>query len=64
MDKVSPCELRVSIKLSDEMSRGGMGWIPIPYGSDEERANLIKQSINRLEELAIVTEEEERDDGE
>ena len=59
MNQVPPTELRVSIKLSEEMSHAGMGWIPVPYGSDEERSELIQMSVKRLEELAIITEEEE-----
>ena len=59
MDKVSPTELRVSAQLADEMVAAGIGYIPVPYASDEERCKLLHQAVNRLEELAIETEAEE-----
>ena len=59
MNKVSPIELRVSEQLANEMMSAGMGWIPIPYASEEERDKLLHQAVNRLGELAIETEMEE-----
>ena len=59
MNKVSPVELRISNDIAEEMTLGGMGWIPIPYDSDEDRKQLLQKALSRLEECAIKAEEEE-----
>ena len=60
MNKVSPAERRVSLQLGAEIAAIGIGYIPVPYEDNDERAKLLNQSIDRLEELAVQAEEEER----
>lgn len=59
MNRVCPLEQRVSHALVQSISEIGIGYIPVPYGSEEERAVLLKQSIAKLEELAVIAEKEE-----
>ena len=59
MERQSPVEARKILNKVNSMVHGGIGFIPVPFTSEEERIELVNLSIANLEKLATMAEAEE-----
>ncbi|WP_129141492.1 DUF1382 family protein [Modicisalibacter coralii] len=48
MNRAKPTDLRTSLKIAQEYSKAGIGFVPMPVFSEEERQQRIIEAANRL----------------
>jgi len=58
MQRQSPVETRKVIELVNLMVLSGIGFIPVPFTSEDERITLAELSNANLEKMAIMAESE------
>jgi hypothetical protein len=56
VERVSPMELRKALLMVDSMTKAGIGFIPVPYANEQEKAALVFMCDVFLEKLAADAE--------
>ena len=51
MEKESPVELRKMLEMVEAMKRGGIGFVAVPYTSQEEKNELLALCRTNLDKL-------------
>jgi len=51
MDRCKPEDMRNALILVDEFRKAGIGFIAIPYSSEEEMSNLVDMADRKLDEM-------------
>lgn len=60
MKRASPVQLRQSLEVANTFVKHGILFVCMPAVDEADHANLVSQSQERLERLAVIAEAQEK----
>lgn len=49
LKRASPAQLRKALEMANLFVKGGINFVPMPVGSEEEHAALLRQAMRKLD---------------
>lgn len=60
MNRASPVQLRKALEIANQLVSSGVNFVCMPVVDEADYANLLDQSMSRLERIAVVAESREK----